>query len=182
MEKAISQVAPMSLHSHGEKTKKIHMGKDRGRTLPLQHLHGKILESMFEPSFIDYAFMIVRDPVSRMVSEYRHSRGLDRIETRFGFSRWLRFSMKMKDLMPGFRNNHFRAQSDYICFNAKILRFEDGIEEALGRVSTDVGFTLLDVPHKRKSEQYAVAVSDADRALIQAAYAADYERLGYGKV
>ncbi len=45
------------------------------RSLPLQHAHGDVLRRMFTEGFFDYTFMIVRDPLERMKSEYRHARG-----------------------------------------------------------------------------------------------------------
>lgn len=180
VEKVLAKVAPISLHGLGNKSMRVLMGSGKlSRGIPLQHLHAKLLESIFAPGFIDYAFIIVRDPVSRMVSEYRHSRALGRPETRFGFSRWLRISHMISSRLPEFRNNHFRPQAEYPCFGAEVLRFEDGVPEALARVAGKLGVALPAIPHERRSEAYEVVVTDADRAFIADIYADDYSAFGY---
>ena len=120
VENLLSSQGPMSLHSLGQKANRVRMGAERqGRGIPLQHLHAAALTTLLQPQQVDYAFVIVRDPVDRLVSEYRHSRALGRPETRLGFSAWLRVSLAAVRLIPGFRNNHFRPQSDFPCFAAR---------------------------------------------------------------
>src|SRR5262245_53444672 len=55
-----------------------------------QHLHGTELEKLFPSGLFDYAFMIVRHPVERMLSQYafENARGNNRMNLKFPM--WLR--------------------------------------------------------------------------------------------
>lgn len=179
VERALSTLAPMSLHGQGDKGLRIRADKGQSRPVPMQHLHGRLLEAIFAPQFIDYAFMIVRDPVERMISEYKHSRALDRVETRWGFSSWLRLSLRVARAMPEFRNNHFRPQSEFACFGARVFHFEDGLGRAMTHVGDELGVLIPALPHERRSASEVVKVTASDRAFIERAYADDFANFGY---
>lgn len=180
VENALSKLAPMSMHSRGRKENRLRMGGERqGRGIPLQHLHAAPLAALLDPALVDYAFLIVRNPVDRLISEYRHSRELGRPETLFGFSAWLRFSLAVARQVPGFRNNHFRPQSDFACFGAKIFRFEDGLAASVKQVAADLGVEVPPLSHDRPSQKFEVAVRDGDRSLIRQWYKTDFEMFGY---
>lgn len=182
VEQAMAAVAPMGLHSLNSKAKRLRFADGLlSRQVPLQHFHKTFLEDMFAPSLVDYAFMIVRDPVSRMVSEFKHSKVIGRIETRLGFSRWLRLQLVLNQLLPNHSNNHFRPQADFLCFGARVFRFEDGLQCALDEVGRDLGVKFPEVPHARRSEADAVSVSPRDRALIARAYGQDYAQFGFSR-
>jgi hypothetical protein len=120
--------------------------------------------------------MLVRDPVQRMISEYRHSRELGRPEALLSFSAWLRISLRLVRSDPAFRNNHFRAQADYHVEGAKVLHFEDGMLPCLNEISETLGMPKFeDLPHERRSKNYSAEPSPRDVELIQEAFAVDYE-------
>lgn len=62
-----------------------------------RHQPAKVLEQVYFPDMIDYAFTVVRHPVARMVSEYRYQRrnGLIQLSRlrMFGFDTWLRYAL-----------------------------------------------------------------------------------------
>lgn len=179
VEQAMAAVAPMSLHGFGDKSLRIRTAQGQSRAVPMQHMHARLLEAIFTPQFIDYAFVVVRDPVERLISEFKHSRALGRAETRWGFSRWLRLSLAIRRAIPEFRNNHFRDQSDFPCLGARVFRFEDGLARAMAYVGDDLGVLIPPLPHERRSPPEKVTVTARDRALIERAYAKDYENFGY---
>ena len=47
-------------------------GKLEGTSCSAQHFHAKMFEELFNGASFDYSFTIVRDPLERMFSEYRH--------------------------------------------------------------------------------------------------------------
>ena len=169
-----------SLHNHGVKLLQPVRDSRLTRSLPMQHFHGELLEGMFAPGFFDYAFLIVRDPLDRMQSEYRHSVNRRRREARLPFDHWLAFSLAVSDYAPNRRNNHFRPQADFLCLGAEAFRFEEGMGSILRRVSERLGMPAPSfIPHERRSERLEMSVSAASRARVRRAFAADYECFGY---
>lgn len=170
-----------SLHNQGVKLLKPVSGSFLTRSLPLQHFHADLLAGMFAPDFFDYTFMIVRDPLERLKSEYRHSRALGRPDTRLNFEHWVRLMLGLAAFAPNLRNNHFRPQSQFKCFNAEVFKLEDGMEHILASVCTRLGIPAPEkIPHERKMTDIAFDVTPVARAKIHAVYDADYRMFSYG--
>lgn len=170
-----------SLHNHGAKLLKPLSDSFLTRSLPLQHFHADLLAGMFAPDFFDYTFMIVRHPLERLKSEYRHSRALGRLDTRLNFEHWVRLMFGLTTLAPNLRNNHFRPQSQFKCFNAEVFKLEDGMEHILASVCSRLGIPAPEkIPHERKMTDCAFDVTPGARAKIRAVYDADYRMFSYG--
>ena len=85
----------------------------------------------------DAVFAVVRDPVARMISEYRWQRQARR-GTRLGralsylpFSFWLRLMLATARRSPYAFDNHFRPQTDFVPEGARVFRLEDGLQPAI---------------------------------------------------
>lgn len=140
------------------------------------------------PRAPDAVFAVVRDPVARMISEYRYQRNarrgtwLGRALARLPFSTWLRLMLGLAMDNPYAFDNHLRAQSDFVPEGARVFRLEEGLDP--------VGTWLAEVtgapppvafPHELdggKRPQIRLYLEDI--ALIAAAFAGDYARFGYG--
>jgi hypothetical protein len=180
IEYALSLLSPMCFHSRDGKRLKSLLDGRFSRSLPLQHFHARLLEVCLDQNLIDYAFMVVRAPLARIISEYRHSRARGRLDAKMPFSQWLRFSLAAARFDPSFRNNHFRKQSDFYCFGADVFQFEAGLRNCLAPVAARLGVNEnLHLPHERASEPFPVRITSKDRKLIAETYAADYERFNY---
>jgi hypothetical protein len=125
--------------------------------------------------------MIVRHPVSRMISQYRY-------ETHKGrqplpapsFTHWLRESLLAWRDNPYVRDNHMRPQHEFEVFGADIFRYEDGLDAPLAAFGRAVGISVEGVLHWRnRSAHMPVEPSDDDVGMIRRAYAHDFERYGY---
>ena len=150
------------------------------RHIPLQHFHGELLSRFFAEGFFDFVFMVVRDPVARLVSEYSYSRHLGRPDGRLGFSAWSRLMLAIAARAPAFRSNHFRPQSDFLCLGARVYRFEDGLDSIVRDVCTRIGVPAPEtLPHARRSSHELAAVGEASLARIARFYEADYRQFGY---
>lgn len=180
VETFLSSNSSQSLHNAGVKLLRPVASARLTRSLPLQHFHAELLEGIFAPDFFDYAFVIVRDPMERMKSEYRHSRELRRLDTWLPFDQWLTLTLGLATVAPNLRNNHYRPQVDFPCFKAEIFRFEGGMENIVGRLAERLGLPRpAAIPHERRTEEIAMAVSAASRARVRKFYASDYETFGY---
>ena len=176
VERVLSQFGGMSLHSNGHCFRDQFRGGWLSKPVPLQHLHGALLRRLVLPDQFDLVFMLVRDPVQRMISEYRHAREMWRPEALLSFSAWLRICLRLTRSDPAFRNNHFRAQADYHVEGAKVFHFEDGMFPCLNDISAALGLPKFEeMPHERRSTAYPVEPSRRDLELIQEVFAADYE-------
>ncbi|WP_282063806.1 sulfotransferase family 2 domain-containing protein [Roseobacter litoralis] len=132
------------------------------------------------PHDIDHSFTVVRDPLSRMLSQYRFQAGISRM-SQFGFSTWLRIVLQAARLDPRVYGNHIRPQSDIVPEQAVVFKLENRftdmivwLDEITGQPAPEVG-----VGHLLKREKAAVTVLRQDAEVIAAYYRADYERFGY---
>ncbi|MFQ5565783.1 MAG: sulfotransferase family 2 domain-containing protein [Paracoccaceae bacterium] len=146
-----------------------------------QHFHGTLLEQLFGPEDFDWAFMIVRHPVDRIVSQYRYETGKRRQPSPAPpFSRWLHETLLARRDNPYARDNHMRPQHEFEALGAEVFRFEDGLDAPLAALGRAVGISIDGVRHWRKrSVPTPVAPSAADVAMIRRVYAEDFERYGY---
>lgn len=141
------------------------------------------------PKAPDLVFALVRDPVDRLVSEYRYQRKLRR-GTRLGrwlahlpFSLWLRLMVRLAHANPYAFDNHLRPQCDFVPERAKVFRLEDGMEQVGTWLSTQMEDAasvpslprLLSGGHDRQRP----LIEARDKALIAQVFARDYARFGY---
>jgi len=180
VEKFLASHAEMALHDRGGRILRPTARALFAPGLVMQHFHGEILRTMFPKSYFDYAFTIVRNPETRLVSEYGHAVSRGRADALLPFSLWARAALRLARAAPCLGNNHFRAQSDFPCFNAEVFRFEEGLEAILRQVCLRLGLSPpREIPHERRSPVAVTRVSGPVRALIAHAYASDYANFGY---
>ena len=180
VEKYLRGFAPEGMHNRGSKIVRPASGAMFSSSIPLQHFHGELLQATFPEGFFDYAFLIVRDPVARAVSAYRHSRALGRIEGKLSFSQWLKLMLPISKRLPYLRNNHLRPQVDFSCFGAEIFRFEDGVPAILQNLAERLDLEPPGaIPHERRIGVDMPEVRPEDISLIRAHYEPDYAAFGY---
>jgi hypothetical protein len=149
-----------------------------------RHQPAEVLTRVFLPEMIDYAFMVVRHPLSRLVSEYRYQRRnawphLSRLRF-LGFDIWLRLALWRAGRDPGSRLGHFRAQVDFECFGAEVFRYEDGLEAVMRRLSEVTGVHIpARTPPRNVSPPRQVSISHDSLRRVHDAYRADFDRFGY---
>ena len=137
----------------------------------------------------DAIFAVVRDPVSRMASEYRWQRTghcqrpLGKLLAHLPFSVWLRLMLAVAKRAPYAFDNHLRPQADFIPERAQVFRLEDGLEPVVRWLAETTSEVIAEdrFPHAIATgpEQ---RIAPADRALIAQVFAEDYARFGYAPV
>lgn len=134
----------------------------------------------------DAVFAIVRDPVTRMASEYRWQ-GRGRRGTRAGkalarlpFPVWLRLMLAVAERNPHAFDNHLRPQADFVPDTARVFRLEEGLAPVLEWLCETAGHPSdgITFPHAL-STGADTRVSPQDARRIAAAFAVDYDRFGY---
>jgi len=180
VERYLATHSATSMHNSGVKLLKPVCGSFINGALPMQHFHAALLESMFGEGFFDYAFMIVREPVDRMRSEYRHSRKNWRPDSWMPFSTWITWTLSVAAVVPDLHNNHHRPQVDFRCFDAEVFHFEDGMDTILQRLAERLGLPKPEeIPHMKRAKDVKIEVTDACVARVRKFYAADCEAFGY---
>ncbi|MBF9034963.1 sulfotransferase family 2 domain-containing protein [Rhodobacterales bacterium HKCCE2091] len=137
------------------------------------------------PRLPDHVFAVVRAPRTRLESEYRFQlrhRRKRRAVAGLGFSRWLRVMYAAHRFYPGVLDNHVRPQVSFIPDDAKVFRFEDGLDcvvEWVARIAPSSGGTVPLPGPDPKSSREAIPRLAEDDALIAELYAEDFARFGY---
>ena len=133
----------------------------------------------------DTVFAVVRDPATRLQSEYRWQRSarrgtrLGRALARLPFSLWLRLMLAMAARHPHAFDNHLRPQADFIPYTARIFRLEDGLEPVIAWLADETGLIgPTRIPHAIPTGS-GDSLAPADAARIAQAHARDYQRFGY---
>ncbi|WBL31701.1 sulfotransferase family 2 domain-containing protein [Sinirhodobacter sp. HNIBRBA609] len=148
----------------------------------MRHLHAAEIDALFDLSHFDYVFAVVRNPIERMLSEYRYQcrkPGLH-LAPALGFDHWLQYSLFRRSLDKGYRDNHFRPQSEFIVPGCEIFRYEEGLERPLARIKEMTGHDLSSGLSVRNiSPRRDVVPSPASLARIARAYSSDFDAFGY---
>lgn len=183
--KAAGSSVTAFLEAHGEILFNDPVRSSRGSFHP-RHQPADIVAKFYSPADFDYAFMICRHPVDRLVSEYRYQRmpkrgrSGSRLARLLPFSLWLRVSLYLARRNPGYRDNHFRPQHEYVFKGCEVFRLEDGLEPVLGRLREITGLSgeaREEMANRSPSIEVRPATSDVE--LIARRYARDFAELGY---
>ena len=147
-----------------------------------QHLDATQIMALFRPARIDFVFMTVREPLSRVVSEYRmQARERSNIAA---LPEW--FMQMSRDFVENnyVAENHFRPQSDFWLPNCHIFRIEEGLGDNL--ISLLEQRTRLALPHREIRSHNADSGTPVDpkdveriKPLVEDFYRQDYLRFGY---
>jgi len=157
------------------------VGKGTGLISPITHLCAWDLED-FLPTQMDLVFTLVRNPLSRILSEYRWQRGSSQA-SRLDFSTWLNVMIKAARIDRRTYRNHIRPTSELVPERAEIFRLEDGFDAMVDRIDEATGTTAPDITvghlKNRGKASEPIKLTRQDVALIADFYAVDYERFGY---
>jgi hypothetical protein len=153
--------------------------------VPPAHYDYEVCDRLFRLDRM-YSFAIVRDPIDRMISEYRWAIERSSISSslkKLSFSEFLRYALGKYRQDEDFLAGHLKPQS---CFVGKritrVFRYEDGLNKIVTEVLRDVGIPSVgdvNVPKVNTSGRAPVVLSDDDVAFIHETYADDYRKFGY---
>lgn len=156
-------------------------GKGGALMVPVTHLCAWDLEELL-PRRIDLVFAVVRNPLDRILSEYRWQKGASRA-SRLSFSSWLRVMIEAARKDPRAYDNHIRPISDLVPQTADAFHLEDGLTRMVARIDDATGTCAPDIKIGRLKDRAGtsdpIQLSRQDVELIADYYAEDYERFGY---
>jgi len=170
-----------------------------------QHLEFETSRALIPEGFADASFAIMRNPISRLLSEYRYratrynsgvlpfsapsSSDKMKVELDWGedfygtFDEWVDLVFERCIRFPCTCDNHIRPQSDFIGGNMKIFIFERGLEKVyrwIDRITdTQEIISSLD---RNESKKFVVEVSSKTQIKIENFYQKDYCMLNSLKI
>lgn len=150
-----------------------------------QHYTFNDIRSLFEGSFFDYAFTVVRNPYARIESEYRMRWLLAREShwTAFPtFSQWIETQLDGVRRHKWQLDNHLRPQTEFLGSSLRVFRFEDGLNTILRQVSQEANLPYDGgVGHKLSTSGFdgMLGWDLQDRLQVNAFYGEDFRHLGY---
>ena len=166
---------------------------------PLRQLHGK--GEQFDEHDFDYVFATVRDPITRIQSEYaflRHRLGGRPELQRFGIHpKPAKADEKPKSMPadvfvarvlkayrkdPYLLDNHIRPQHEFLCFKPEIFRIEDGLDAVRKRLNHITGLSGTfgadgNVGVSERAPDWYL--TSRVHPLVESFYAGDYAAWGY---
>lgn len=173
-----------------KKTCKTHMlnanvNSNKSLSMPCnpQHFHAEIMESFFDSTEIDFSFLVVREPLQRLLSEYKY-RKLSRTKRGLKikpFSEWVQTTFEKYEDNSYILDNHIRPQSEFIYPNANIFKLENGLGEVIKFVSSklEINTDQFTEAHRNSSSNEKIEVDSKVIKLVHEFYSKDYELLGY---
>lgn len=139
----------------------------------VQHMHARIHARLVPDDFADASFAVLRDPVDRMVSEYRHR--VDRNARQRPFPDFVRAVFDAYERDPYIHDNHIRPQSEFLRDGMALFRIERGLGAVFDWIDTVTETDAVPRDHwEKRAVAPGVEVPDAIAAEIAEFYAADY--------
>lgn len=141
-----------------------------------QHFHGDLLKAIFKLNSFDLIIMTVRNPLDRIISEYKW-RKINK-----DFDTWVRETFEMYKKNPFVYDNHIRPQYQFEVENTKVFKLEEGFEKIIDYLEKNLkisfNYRYIPVTNKSKSNE-PVQLSEDTKNLIQEFYKEDFVRYGY---
>lgn len=153
-----------------------------------QHMHYELLDNLYVLSAFDYIFVTVRDPLERVISEYRMRKRGNWSESDMAV--WFDKIIKKYLTNPYILDNHMRPQSEFYIPSCTIFKLEDGYDEDfVSRIEGSLGveFTVRKIEKVRVRDRMFGPNSAIDKSKIDAGfiesvcrfYHDDYSFYGY---
>ena len=154
---------------------------NRWRRCPPQHMEAQLVDAILRPARCDYVFLTVRDPLERLLSEYRmRARTTPDIAP---LPKWFEWALKRVAEDPYAFENHLRPQVDFWLPVAECFRYEDGLDRVVNRLSAQPGLELQNaaLPELRPEVGVPIPAADIDnvRSRVRQVYWRDYASFGY---
>ena len=172
---------------------------DSSRTTP-QHMERASHSILIPEGFADHSFAILRDPMDRLLSEYRYralrrNRSCD-LPTYIGpddeltvefdwdtefhgsFDQWVATIFAGHSSDPYICDNHVRPQADFIFEHAQLFMFKDGLGDVFDWIDKVTGTQrqVMGLDHNA-SPQFAIHMRDETRRMILEFYSEDYRAI-----
>lgn len=147
-----------------------------------QHFHASFLENLFDYR-MPPSLAVVRNPLDRLVSEYRYLLQNALIPT-IDFDQFVNNSFGEYWKNNYVHDNHIRAQVEFIAVDTSVFRMEEnGVDAARQYIAEYFDLeTVSKTPVVNSSNKTNFVITPETIDLINSFYARDFELLGYAKI
>ncbi|WP_200284527.1 sulfotransferase family 2 domain-containing protein [Rhabdochromatium marinum] len=159
---------------------KLHKNKAAGFPCSPQHWHQAIITEIF--SDFEHEFAVIRHPVERMVSEYKHRARLamKKNQPQQPFADWVDIALKRQGKNPYIFDNHLRPQVEFIGEATELFKLEDGLDKPMAYACDCLGIEKpAGIPALLRGQTVSVDLDDDVLDKICQFYRADFDAFGY---
>lgn len=153
--------------------------KIEGFPTPSQHFHAEIYNKLIPSDFYDLGFAIVRNPYTRLISEYRHKFSRDK-NKKLNFDAWIKKSFSDYKNNSYIHHNHIRPQIEFLLPTLTVFKFEDGMQMCVNEITKYCG--IKDQVTLTREKLFKKTPLNAKRKTFELAakfYANDFANLAY---
>ncbi|MEH6552199.1 MAG: sulfotransferase family 2 domain-containing protein [Pseudomonadales bacterium] len=144
-----------------------------------QHLTMHDIRSIFWKVKWDYAFSIVRNPYTRMESEYFYRTSTAEVT----FSDWLLKNLENYLGDNYIFDNHFRPQNEFLGYGLEVFRLEDGLGQVVSKLTDITGLIAPpSEPRINAAHRRSLLWSSEARQLFNQIYTEDFSLLSYDRI
>lgn len=152
-----------------------------------QHMHAAMLETNFRTDRFAGVFMVVREPVARLRSEYLwRNRAASPSVDGATVEAWVTSTFRRYAAQPFLFDNHIRPQVEFKLAGAHVFRLETGLPSILAEIDElwDLGLDR-EIPTSRAGKDlvghasHDVEITPAARKAIRKFYRRDFAEFGY---
>jgi hypothetical protein len=146
-----------------------------------QHLTCGDMLALFGEDYFHRIFSIVRNPYTRLESEYRWRTGG---ESKVTFEQWALRALTRFEKNAWISDNHFRPQVEFQSRNVTVFRFEDGLEPVCDWLRRELAISEAPpLPHEKRTENIQVDLTWTPelRARVETIYRDDFDTFGYAR-
>ena len=147
-----------------------------------QHFHLTLVKQLCPLDVFDYRFTIVRNPFSRLASEYRNRQRRKYLQGKPipDFNNWVNDIFIKYTENPWVNDNHIRPQKEFAGDGFDIFRFEDGIENIVNLMRERFKLSpMKDLPHRQKSVSIPITLDSDTAEKIIEFYKNDFSVFNY---
>jgi hypothetical protein len=147
-----------------------------------QHLTYRDINHLFPNRKWDFAFTVVRNPYSRVESEYRWRVDLMSADkaSSIDFPRWLDFVLSKYKRDSYYLDNHLRPQREFLASELTVFKYEDGINCIAAQIAAQIHIENdFGDCHVNVSHPHEIVWSIQCQELMESTYGRDFDLLGY---
>ena len=147
---------------------------ETGSKIPLQHLHGELLLEKVNLNEINYSFMIYRDPVKRIISDYKFMMHHFETHCKLNADDWIIKTLNEYKKDNSIKHNHIRPQHEFYIDGCDVYDFKS--IGNMGRILSESikGLTNISTPHNNRSFR-RVTINESTINCVKDFYRKDYE-------
>ena len=154
-----------------------------------QHIDGATLSRLFPPSFFDFCFTVVRNPVDRFLSAFKfHVSSLYKISPQQDVNDFIAKNLREAANTLGAFDNHFMPQVNFFIpgMRYKVFKLDMGLQPVKKLLDTQFlgGNADIKIQHVNESDTAKdlnplFHINEQSHTILRDIYAQDYEQLGF---